>query len=211
MTSIVTYDTMPRKGLVYMSMVICLCGTNFCSMVSDGRKINMADRSILSEEEKKIFKLNDRVLFGAAGIFCEEEQILDAVSSVQNMETASAKIIKNAVVSYLKKNGESLSLRSYIIGEKVHDGESRIYEITFDPNVKKPNVVIREPDETNNFALSIAVPPGLDEQAVLKDIGNRVTRCVQHNQAMAVLQAAIAKASKYDDSINTNTFVESVF
>lgn len=211
LTNHITYDTMPLRGLVSMSMIICLCGLNFCSMVSDGRKIDMADGSVLSEDEKKIFKLNDRVLFGAAGIFRGDEKILDAVSSVPNLATASAKIIKNAVLSYLKENRESLPRRSYIIGEKVKDGDSRIYEITFDPAIKKPQVVLREPNRINNFALSVAVPPGLNEQVILRDVGQMVTRCVQHKQAMDVMQAAIVKASKLDESVNSNTFVESIF
>lgn len=56
-----------------MSVVIAVCGSFFAEMISDGRKVKIADgrnrvvEEIVDEDTRKIFKINSNVLIGFGG------------------------------------------------------------------------------------------------------------------------------------------------
>ena len=127
-----------------MSMVIAVCGTNFCTMAADSRRVDMSDLSVLDEGTRKIFKLNPHVLLGVTGSFSQDEQLLDAVAGVADIEHASGKIVKNAIVAYLKKRGLTIQ-RNYIVGCKLKDGTFMMYEIAVTPGIGKVTVTERAP------------------------------------------------------------------
>lgn len=77
-------DIINTKEMFCVSIVVGVCGTNFCSLISDGRKINPVAEDdnkfrILDESFPKVFKVNKRVLLGATGIFPVDEKITDPI------------------------------------------------------------------------------------------------------------------------------------
>ena len=82
-----------------MSVVIGICGTNFCTFWADGRRVVSDPETATGyrvdgdDHYQKIFKLNDRVLFGASGVFLMGEDLRDPVNTIADLSNASVKIV----------------------------------------------------------------------------------------------------------------------
>lgn len=203
-------DTMAPKGAEFMSMVIAVCGTNFCTMAADSRRVDMSDLSILDEDTRKIFKLNSRVLLGVTGLFPQGEQLLDALAGVADVEHASGKIVKNAIVDYLKKRTLTMR-RNYIVGCKLKDGTFMLYEIAVDPETRKVTVTERAPTKTQNFAVSLAAPPQINGADIIASVQRGVLACKTHADLEVGLRALVRKAATMDDTVNDSVMIENIF
>lgn len=155
-----------------MSVIIGICGVNFCTFWSDKRRVHYRqDMSfeVVNDNTQKIFKLNDRVLFGAAGTFRGAEDISAPILSIPDIEHASVKIVKNAVVDYLKKQNRlcgNLTVRNYLIGGKQNNGTFIIYNVHWNPDAQKVEVSEYAPHPpASTFALSMALP-NCDQQYI---------------------------------------------
>lgn len=148
-----------------MSVIIGICGVNFCTFWSDMRRVcYRQDMSfeVMNDSTQKIFKLNDRVLFGAAGIFIGDEDIEAPTRTIQNIERASVKIVKTAAVDFLKKQNKlygNLTMRNYMVGGKQRDGTFVIYNIHWNPDAQKVEVSEYMPHPpASTFTLTMALP-----------------------------------------------------
>lgn len=204
------YDTMAPKGAEFMSMVIAVCGTNFCTMAADSRRVDMSDLSVLDEGTRKIFKLNPHVLLGVTGSFSQDEQLLDTVAGVADIEHASGKIVKNAIVAYLKKRALTIQ-RNYIVGCKLKDGTFMLYEIVVSPEAGKVAVTERSPTKTQNFAMSLAAPPQIDGADILSSAQRGILTCKTHTDLEICLRALVRKAATMDNTVNDSVMIESIF
>ena len=193
-----------------MSMVIAVCGTNFCTMAADSRRVDMSDLSVLDEDTHKIFKLNPHVLLGVTGFFSKDEQLLDAVAGVTDIGHASGKIVKNAIVAYLKKRALTMQ-RNYIVGCKLKDGTFMLYEIAATPEAGKVTVAERTPTKTQNFTISLAAPPQIDGADIISSAQRGILACKTHADLEVGLRALIRKAATMDDTVNDSVMIESIF
>lgn len=148
-----------------MSVIIGICGVNFCTFWADMRQVSYRPDGtfdVANDHTQKIFKLNDRVLFGAAGKFMGDEYILAPTHAIPNLERASVKIVKTSVVDYLKKQNKlygNLTVRNYLIGGKQNNGTFIIYNVHWNSDTKKVEVSEYVPHPpTSAFALSMALP-----------------------------------------------------
>lgn len=156
---------------------------NFCTFWADTRKVTNKNGSIevISDNQQKIFQVNDRVLFGAGGWFHQNENLQDAYSSIENIDNASVKIVKNAVVSYMNNmafpNLYPMN-RCYLVGGKTNNGVFVIYEIRWDSIKNKVVVTERLPTPpSSNFGISFMLPNATPEFA--GDYMNRVASCIK--------------------------------
>lgn len=150
-----------------MSVIIGICGVNFCTFWADMRQVSyLPDGTfdIANDHTQKIFKLNDRVLFGAAGKFRGAEDISAPTLAIPNLERASVKIVKTAVVDYLKKQNKlygNLTVRNYLVGGKQNNGTFIIYNVHWNSDTQKVEVSEYAPHPpASTFALSMALPNG---------------------------------------------------
>lgn len=203
-------DTMAPKGAEFMSMVIAVCGTNFCTMAADSRRVDMSDLSVSDEGTRKIFKLNPHVLLGVTGLFSHGEQLLDAVAGVADIEHASGKIVKNAIVTYLKKRAMIMQ-RNYIVGCKLKGGTFMLYEIVVAPETGKVTVTERAPTKTQNFAISLAVPPQINGVDIIASAQRGILTCKTHTDLEICLRALVRKAATMDNTVNDSVMIESIF
>ena len=89
----------------FMSAVIGVCGLNFCSFIGDRRRVTNGEKTweLIDDNTQKVFKLNNNVLFGMTGLYYTRDNILDPISSIQNLKKASVKSVVDAVISYINK------------------------------------------------------------------------------------------------------------
>lgn len=193
-----------------MSVVIGICGTNFCTFWADGRRVvsdsetTTGYRVDADDHYQKIFKLNDRVLFGAAGVFLMGEYLLDAVSGIADMSNASVKMVKNAVVDYLKTKHDPELIRNYLVGGKERNGAFVIYEITWDTAQRKALVVERRLKQSRGgYAISMSLPIGEKQlaQKALSAAQAMVQQASDHEDLEHKITSVIYSISRLDDTV----------
>jgi len=206
-----------------MSVVIGVCGQNFCTFYADGRRVVKDGsepngyRIVGDDRFQKVFKLNSRVLYGAAGWFDIEEELLDPVSSIQNIEQASVKIVKNAVVAYMRKHsygemtlGAGLA-RSFLVGGKEHDNSYVMYEIMWDYVRAKPHIVERRPPQ-NSFGLSMMLP--IKEPQLAQRCVARASELIQKSKTLDEvdhnMSSLIYSISQLDETVGPSALQVSV-
>lgn len=198
-----------------MSMIVGVCGTNFCTFISDGRLVAFQGTkrsSVLSDDFRKIMKVNPRVILGVTGFLAQESKIDDALSALPDPEHASVKIVRNAVCSHIKMHTDTLPPCNYLIGGKQNDGSFLIYELQFSADTRKITEVIRRPTPQQNFAISLALPMGTGNQAqMLHDIGQLVTGVRTHEEMVRYVGGVIQVVADHDSTVGKTIFSESVF
>lgn len=211
-------SNLQRKEMAYVSAIIGIAGTNFCTFVADQRLVSFHgnDIRVLRDDFPKIFKINDRVLFGATGLLNPHEDILEPLKCYAQRDPLSVKMVYRAAVDYMKKNKSSLpGIRNYLIGGKDKEGHFVIYEVHWNPKIQKAETTIREPQPPQfNFAISCCLPPAMesDRQAVLDDVGRKITTGDQRHGEMAKrIQGTIEVISKCDPTVSSNSIVLNVF
>ena len=206
-----------ERTLQCMSVVIGVCGTNFCTLLSDGRRVtnvNGGGIEPIDEDFQKIFRINPRVLVGVGGWFDRSEGALDALSELTDLEHASAKIVKNAVVSYCNAHrGKFPSVRTYIICGKQHDGSFIMYEVKYNVAEGETTVTERKPDKHHNFGLSMALPylPKEIQQNILAYGSKVIIGSRTHEEMVTHMSDLIKEIAKREDSVNDNIKTLSVF
>lgn len=174
-------------------------------MISDGRKIEpMPDllNPILDESFPKVFKVNNRVVFGGTGMFSMKKRILDLLNVYPVKNIITPKMTYNASVDYLENQKFDLYVpRNYIIGGKDSKGKFSICEVRFDPMNHEVSTTIREPD--SEFVISCALPARLEEMEgkILQVIGEFIQASKTHKQMLDYITKFIRGLYKFDDTI----------
>ena len=193
-----------------MSVVIGVCGTNFCTFWADGRRVVNDSASPSGyrvdgdDHYQKIFKLNDRVLFGATGVFLMSEDLRDPVNTIADLSNASAKMVKNAVVDYLKTKHDPELIRNYLVGGKERNGAFVIYEIAWDTAQRKALVVERRLKQSRGgYARSMSLPIGEKQlaQKALSAAQAMVQQASDHEDLEHKIASVIYSISRLDDTV----------
>lgn len=193
-----------------MSVVIGICGINFCTFWADGRRVVSDPETATGyrvdgdDHYQKIFKLNGRVLFGAAGVFLMGEDLRDPVNTIADLSNASVKIVKNAVVNYLKTKHDPELIRNYLVGGKERDGAFVIYEITWDIVQRKARVIERRLKQSQGgYAISMSLPIGEKQlaQKALSAAQAMVQQASDHEDLKHKMASVIYSISRLDDTV----------
>lgn len=210
-----------ERSCYKVSAIIGVCSTNFCSFVADKRKVLFPDNNTISksvfdnDNTDKIFQVNDRVLFGAAGIFYHNEAILDPLTGFRNMEDITLRLAIRATKEYIKRScfPEGLS-RTYMIGGKDNRGRFCIYEIHLNWETGNIDVVERSSDSPEgNYGVSILVPNSLfsKKSFYLDMVSGCITGSTTHGELMKKLSRIISSMADEDESIGKDTMILDVF
>ena len=200
-----------------MSVVIGICGINFCSFVVDGRLVvgNNDQLTVISERVRKIYKINNHVLFSGTGWFLDDEEITSPLDSFENWEVITAEMARNAVIEYIENYQHLIrSPRNYLIGYKSDDGSFGIHEIHYDSDTRNIVAVERKPQlPTSSFAISCCLPPKVRNRG--QECINKVTCCItssrMHDELIQKVGTVIGEISQIDESVNSNILVESLY
>lgn len=158
----------------------------------------------------KIRKINDNVIFGASGYLLENEDLLEPFNGIDTT-SMSVKIVKNTILSYIKSKIAILPTRQYIIGGK-SQGSFVLYEIHFDDVHRRYTVTERHPVPHHEFAISVAVPPSIEDGNQLIDvIAQTITMSSSHEELVERLKFIIPEVSKHDSTVGQQVFVENIF
>lgn len=204
------------------SVVIGICGTNFCTFWADGRKIvddDSADGGFRIEGDdhfQKIFKLNSRVLFGAAGWFSANSDLTDAVKEIPDIEHASVRMVRNAVVNYIRHlpMRHRVLASGYLVGGKHHDGTFSIYEISWNQEKDRVQIIERRPaPPATNYGISLMLPFGEPElvQKVVAATGSQLSKSRDHSDLIHKINEVVYTISTIDESVGPEAMSLSVF
>lgn len=204
-----------------MSVVIGVCGLDFCTFYADGRKVvngNSAPNGIRvvgDDRFQKVFKLNPRVLYGAAGWFDADADLLEPVQSIQDIQSASVRVVKQAIVDYLKKekSSERILPHSFLVGGKNRDGSFSMFEITLDRQNARVSVMSRSPSpRRSSFGLSMMLP--IQDPQVAQRCIARTGELIQQSKSLDELNhnmsAVIYSISQMDETVGPSALVVSV-
>lgn len=198
-----------NEVLLHMSAVIGVCGTNFCTFWADGRMVSNSDGviGVTSDHVQKIFKLNTHVLFGAAGWFDHRENIESAILNINDVDHVSVNTVQNAVVSYMETHTDILSkvkVRNYLVGGKMDNGKFIIYEIRWNNECKKIEVVERLPiPPASAYGISMMLPNASHEvhQHFLNRVATAISDSISLEQLIPKVADVIAAISTVDATV----------
>lgn len=154
----------------YMSTIIGLCGTNYCLLASDTRKVKPDENGnwvVDNDTTEKVFKLNGNVLFGATGKFWALENIDEPLRNYQDMSKLSLPKAVALVEKYIVDNiGKIISYhRQYIVAGREFDGAFCIVAIRLNEQEHRIDRVVYRAPIQNSHASVIALPDSLSDNA----------------------------------------------
>lgn len=196
-----------------MSVIIGVCGQNFATLWADQRMIQYQDGQPISfrDDVIKIFRLNERVLFGAAGLFKNGEDVRDAVSGLEDLERASVKVCKDAILSFLKANqraGRYLPVRNYILASKQKDGTFIMYSVHWDPDTKKAKATSYYPYTGDAaFGMVVALPqaPTQFQKECEDSVARLITTAQTYNTLDVGITTLIQEISKRNPTVSPDS------
>lgn len=198
-----------------MSAIIGICASNFCVFIGDMRRTkNDADSYVISDDSThKVFKINNRLLFGATGLFLIEEDLTSALDSIEDLENATVMDALNAVLEYLEIHKHKIpKMRNYLIGGKTETGRFIVYEIHMNFETNQPEIISRMP-ESKEFGVSCSLPskamPMKNEY--LSMVNNIIRTSGTFEELVQKVVGVIGEISKVDDTVGTNVEVVYIF
>lgn len=143
-----------------MSVIVNVCSSDFSIMVSDNRLVRFDDSGtieVVSENYRKIHRINENVLIGFTGDAVHCQNIFDKITK-NNVQRLTLEQTKNIVKSELNKNKvNELGIRIIISGRQSNgnfityaiDSNNDFDEILYEPN-KSWCLIYAVPKPCNN-------------------------------------------------------------
>jgi len=200
-----------------LSAIIGICGENFCSFIADTRlTANFGeDHKTISDTNQKIFKINERVLFGMTGLFWKDERILAPLNIYPDHSVITLRMAYKAVIDYIEKNKyEMLPPRNYLIGGKDNKGKFCIYEAQVNFKTYEAETILRIPEPpATNFGISCSLPPKLCSRSdeFVGIVENCITNSKTHREMIRKVSGVIGKIAELDDTVGGSVSALSVF
>lgn len=205
------------KGMCYkMSTIISICGNNFCTFVGDTRRGEITPSGWVyhDDETQKVFKINDRVLFGMTGAYLKDEDIRAAIAGLKSKKNASVEDVKSCVFGYLNKNKKRFTAtRTYFVGGKIRSGEFCIHEIRFDVDTRKITFDTWKPSGLSNFGVTCSLPAEMSDRMghYIERIEHTIRGCVSHGELTDKVVDIIGSIADESESVGRGATVVSVF
>ena len=200
-------------GVFHMSVVIGICGDNFCSLVADTQKVRFTpDGTPFADGAmSKIMQVNNKTLLGSTGIFSIAEDPFSI--ALTNDHTVSAKMIRNRLIDIGKKAPALIkSQRNYIIGGKDKDGHFYQYQLHWDNDKQKFEGMVWRP-RSGQYGVSVALPSSLNDRrdSVIELVHECITDNKTHGQLIESVKSIVCELAQHDVSINAKPEVVSIF
>lgn len=207
--------TINPKEWSVMSVLISVCGTNFCTFVSDGRKVEFDEeeriKGICAENQRKVFKLNDKLIFGVTGLYRESSNLLDPFKEYPDHSVLTMPLALKALIRYLENRKYVTSFRNYFLGGKNNKGEFCLYTIKFNEDVANFAPVLYQPNEGNfNIRISTNLNDFDGNKLIDKHLRNTMP-WKNHEDLVMHMKDIIKEISITDPTVGGNIFVESIF
>lgn len=193
-----------------MSVVIGICGTNFCSLIADGRLVmgDYPNLVVVNEKVMKVFKINDSVLIGGAGWFQGDEEITSPLDIYPDKNSITLTTAVDAIVRYIEKRmGAIATTRNYLVGGKDEVGNYGLYRIQYNATTRDLVVIPQIPQPPhNNFAVACCFPPKIKGRydEFFSKVCDSITSSQFHDQVIKKTAQVIAEIANIDESVNTN-------
>ena len=120
----------------HLSVLVGVCTETSCTFFADQRSTRTLKDGTTAEtkdDAQKIFKVNDRLLYGVTGFLPDWEPITGPLDGLQDTDRLNADDLLGIIIEYL--NANELRLRDagagriYVIGGVNRDGEYCIYKL----------------------------------------------------------------------------------
>ncbi len=188
-----------------MSVIIAVCGTNFCLFASDTRMVTLKKDSLVFDNDntQKIFKLNHNLLFGATGLFLASETLLSPLTSFSNLNEITISNAHDATLDYMNNHLSILSSRNYLIGGKDAEGHFSLRYLHYNKVTQNIDVEVFTPNPPYSFAIVCALPASLESegQQYQSLVGKLVNQCTSIDELVKGLAKIIRDISNRDNSV----------
>jgi hypothetical protein len=194
-----------------MSTVVAMCGNNYALMSADSRLVKYSGGKIVkivSENTKKVFRLNDSTLLGIAGDYLGYEHIVNAIVRRDNSRLyipAIAQDVFNCAIG-CKLGGLPLNI---LIAGKGENGAFIIAEMT-SRNDYKPDVFMV--DNVQHHQIRIAMPNISDPMALqqIKERVERLNAATTLEEMQARVENLIKNIANKNETVNKKVLCEIV-
>lgn len=202
-----------------MSAIIGVCGTNFCTFVSDGRLVvSDGDKWRTSKEDfQKIVRINDKLIYGATGVFKESESLLDPLNVYPDKSGLTMRLAHKAILAHAEKVKDKIPCaRNYLLGGKDNKGNFCIYEIHINFETYEVETAERKPEQitetTSTFGISCALPSKLIQEK--EHWINKVEQCIlsskYHQDMIDKISGVIGEIADKDDTVGKKIYTLTV-
>jgi hypothetical protein len=209
-----------------LSSIIVTCGSNYCTFVSDGRCVTYNEygkiNGIKQDDFRKIFKLNDKVIYGRTGKFFTKVENPSGVDllepfkeypdkSIMTMPIALKSILKYLDKEKLKGNNH---FQTHILGGKDNKGQFCIYTVQY-KNAETPYEPQRYDFLGENMLQVRMSVPNIPAETVTKILNRHIYAKAQsrtdHKELIFDMEQCVNDIAKIDETVGGKIFVESVF
>ena len=187
-----------------MSVVVNVCGSNFSIMVSDNRLVRydaFGNMEIVSEDYRKIHRVNENILIGFTGDAVQCQNVYDEIikRNTQQLTLEQVKgITKNTLYKY-KNDINELGVRIILSGKQLNgkfityviDSSNDFDDILYDPK--------------DNMCLIYALPKSIDNThnyGEIIDSAINDNKFSSSNELVKIIGKAIYDISKLNPGVN---------
>lgn len=212
----------PDSGIILtervsrMSIVIGVCGVNFCTFVSDGRVVGFDKEGdpdkVFSDSTRKAFKINNNLLLGVTGKF-SNEGLLDILGPFPDFSVLTMAIVHKEIMRYFEKNHSKLTSRQYLLGGRDNKGNFCAYGYRY-TGAPVPEITAYKPVRINQdisgFAVFAAAPDFECEDVLQKHLYSTMP-WKDHNELVKHMKAAVTDLSHKRRDVGGERFTASIF
>lgn len=192
-----------------MSLVSIIAIDKFISFMSDGRA--RAERDIVSENVKKIKKVNNKIIIGITGSLHPMKVIFEAIDKSDTFDKTNAEFMLNSLFSILVKDTvEPITTNTHILVGGL-DSNGNIYYGGFSSNSRElEEIRVSNPNQIA-FATSGGDLCSFNLQEKFNELIVKNTRNIKSVDDLVSLQMSLNQiVAKEDDTVNMNVFCETI-
>lgn len=188
-----------------MSVVVNVCGSNFSLMVSDNRLVKYDENNniqIVSEDFKKIFRINENVLVGITGdaVQCQNVMITLQKSNPSKLNLIQTKEIITNTLKSKKSEINKLGVKIIVSG-KQSNGSFITYVVDSKNDFK--DIVYRPKENYNCLIYSVPKKQNpTDNYESIIDFAIKNQKCSSINDLVIAIGRAIYDISKLNIGVN---------
>lgn len=160
-----------------LSAVVMVCGTNFCTFVSDGRCVKFDKNGkiigIRADDFQKIFKLNEKLIYGTSGQFNLDGDILAPFDEYPDKSVLTMNMAIKCIERHLERCNYGIGDRTFLLGGKNNKGQFQlntfVHKSSFSP-VEKEVLIPSD----GQFYVKTAIPPDVNQDDIRKLLNKNI-------------------------------------